>query len=221
MTAGEIRKLADRAGIESGTRVLDLCCGIGGPGRLLVAERGCSYLGLDYSASAVEIARELAGDLRCTFAQAHLPPLPDDRFDVVLLLETLLAFPDKPALLAEVAGVLAPGARFAFTIEVGRPLTGQEQARMPDADTVNLIKLPELNAQLSDAGLAVIWRKQRTASHRRVATALLASFRRHSVEIAAEIGALALRELIAAHELWTDWLRSGRVQKYAVVAQRL
>jgi SAM-dependent methyltransferase len=221
MTAGEIRQLADRARIESGTSVLDLCCGIAGPGRMLVAERGCRYLGVDYSASAVEIARDLAGNLRCTFAQAHLPPLPDGRFEVVLLLETLLAFPDKHALFTEVSRVLEPGGRFAFTIEVGRPLTAGEQARMPDADTVNLIDLLDLTALLGDVGLSVTWQDQRTTSHRLIAVALLESFRRHSLEIAGEIGAPALHELIAAHELWTDWLRSGRVRKYAVVAQKL
>jgi ubiquinone/menaquinone biosynthesis C-methylase UbiE len=221
MTAGEIRQLADRARIESGTSVLDLCCGIAGPGRLLVAERGCRYLGLDYSASAVEIARVLAGDLPCTFAQAHLPPLPDERFDVVLLLETLLAFRDKCTLFTEVARVLAPGGRFAFTIEAGRPLTASEQAQMPDADTVNLIDLLDLMALLSDVGLSVKWQEQRTASHQLIAAALLKSFRRHSLEIAGEIGVLALQELIAAHELWSDWLRTGRVRKYALVAQKL
>ena len=69
-----------------------------------------------------------------------MPPLPDGRFDVVLLLETMLAFPDKAALLAEVARVLEPGGRFAFTVEEGRPLTAGERARMPDADTVWLVE---------------------------------------------------------------------------------
>jgi ubiquinone/menaquinone biosynthesis C-methylase UbiE len=221
MTAGEIRRLADRARIECGTSVLDLCCGIAGPGRLLVAERGCHYLGLDYSASAREIARDLAGSLPCSFAQAHLPPLPDGRFDVVLLLETMLAFPDKHALFGEVARVLTPGGRFAFTIEIGRPLTASEQAQMPDADTVSLIDQPSLTTLLHDHGFLVTWHEQRTASHRLVAAALLTSFRTHALEIAGEIGAPALRELIAAHELWTDWLRTGRVRKYALVAHRL
>ena len=36
---------------------------------------------------------------------------------MVLLLETMLAFPDKEALVGEVARVLGPGGRFAFTVE--------------------------------------------------------------------------------------------------------
>ena len=60
MTAGEIRDLAVRAGIGPGVTVLDVCCGIAGPGRLLTRELGCSYLGVDASASAVALARERA-----------------------------------------------------------------------------------------------------------------------------------------------------------------
>ena len=38
MTAGEIRELAVQAGIGPGVTVLDLCCGVAGPGRFLVQE---------------------------------------------------------------------------------------------------------------------------------------------------------------------------------------
>jgi SAM-dependent methyltransferase len=152
LRAGEIRRLGRRARIGPGVLVLDLCCGVGGPGRYLAAVLGCRYLGVDYSASAVEIARRLAGDLPCRFEQLHVPPLPDDRFEVVLLLETMLAFPDKRALLGEVARVLVPGGRFAFTLEEGAPLTPREGAAMPDADTVWLVELAELTALLQRWG---------------------------------------------------------------------
>ena len=57
MTAGEILRLAVRAGVRPGVAVLDLCCGVAGPGRLPGAELDCDYLGVDSSASAVAIAR--------------------------------------------------------------------------------------------------------------------------------------------------------------------
>ena len=134
MRAGEVRTLAHHARVGPGVSVLDLCCGVAGPGRMITAESGCHYLGVDHSASALATAQELAGNLPCRFEQAHLPPLPESRFEVVLLLETMLAFPDKEALVGEVARVLEPGGRFAFTVEEGRPLTQQERARMPGAD---------------------------------------------------------------------------------------
>jgi SAM-dependent methyltransferase len=220
MRAGEIRRLADRASIGPGASVLDLCCGMGGAGRFITAERRCRYLGLDYSASAVEIARGLAGGLPCTFEQAQVPPLPDARFDVVLLLETMLAFPDKSALAAEVARVLEPGGRFAFTVEEGRPLTAREGAQMPDADSVWLVELAELNALLHEVGLSVIAQEECSGSHSATAAALLQSFRDDGAEIARQIGKRALTELITAHVLWSDWLRCGRVRKYALVAEK-
>jgi SAM-dependent methyltransferase len=220
MDAGEIRQLAHKAVIGPGVCLLDLCCGVAGPGRLITAELGCHYLGLDASASALEIARDLAGDLPCRFEQVHVPPLPDRRFEVVLLLETMLAFPDKPSLVGEVARALEPGGRFAFTIEDGRSLSTSERARMPDADTVWLVELAELSTLLDEVGLMVTWQRECSAEHRTRATALLSSFQADSAQIASQIGTRALTELISAHQLWSDWLASGRVRKFEMVAQK-
>jgi SAM-dependent methyltransferase len=220
MRAGEIRDLARRAGIGPGVPVLDLCCGVAGPGRLITAELGCRYLGVDSSAGALDLARELAGDLPCRFEQATVPPLPGGRFEVVLLLETMLAFPDKRALLGGVAGVLQPGGRFALTVEAGPPLTPRERTGMPDADTVWLVELDELLALLSEAGFPGVSYRERTSSHLATATALLRAFRADSAAIARGIGSRATAELLAAHEVWCDWLGSGRVRKFEVVAEK-
>src|ERR1700733_2281845 len=67
MQAGEGRKLAHPARGGPGVWVLDLCCGVAGRGRMITAESGCHYLGVDCSASALAPARALAGDLPCRF----------------------------------------------------------------------------------------------------------------------------------------------------------
>jgi SAM-dependent methyltransferase len=219
MTAGEIRALAARAGIGPGVAVLDVCCGTAGPGRLLARETGCDYLGVDASASAIELARRRAGELR--FAVAQVPPLPAGPFDVVVLLETMLAFADKDALLREVAAALRPGGRFAFTLEEGAPLTAAERAAMPDADTVWLTPLDALVASLERAGLAVTWVDDLSRAHRAQAQALLDAFAADGAAIAAQVGRRALDELLAAHRLWVDWLDEGRVRKLALVANRV
>jgi len=220
MRAGEVRTLAHQARVGPGVSVLDLCCGVAGPGRMITAESGCYYLGVDCSASALAAARELAGNLPCRFERAHIPPLPEGRFEVVLLLETMLAFPDKEALAGEVARVLEPGGRFAFTVEEGRPLTQPERARMPGADTVWPIGLAELAGTLRGAGLTVSWRQEYSSSHHAIATALLRCYRADSPQIAGDIGTQATADLITAHQLWSDWLGSGRVRKYAMVAEK-
>jgi len=220
MRAGEVRTLAHQARVGPDVSVLDLCCGVAGPGRMITAELGCHYLGVDYSASALATAQRLAGNLPCRFEQARVPPLPKGRFEVVLLLETMLAFPDKEALAGEVARVLEQVGRFAFTVEEGRPLTRQERERMPGAGTVWLIELAELTGMLREAGLTVIWRQEYSSSHHAIATALLHCYRADSSQIADQIGTQATAELITAHQLWSDWLGSGRVRKFAMVAQR-
>jgi SAM-dependent methyltransferase len=220
MRAAEVRRLAHQARIGPGVPVLDLCCGVAGPGRMITAESGCRYLGVDQSASALATARQLAGELPCRFERAHLPPLPEGRFEVVLLLETMLAFADKAALVDEVAGRLEPGGRFAFTVEEGRPLTRQERSQMPAADTVWPVELAELTDVLRRAGLAVTWRQEYSSAHHAVAAALLRCYRADSAQIAGQIGARATAGLITSHQLWSDWLGSGRVRKFAMVAEK-
>lgn len=219
MRAGEILTLARQAGIGPGVTVLDLCCGVAGPGRLVTRELGCTYLGLDYSDSAVAIARELAAGLDCRFEAAQVPPVPAGPFDVIMLLETILAFEDKRSLVLDIAGSLAPGGRFAFTLEEGLPMTASEQLTMPDADTVWLTPLADMHGLLADAGLHVTWEEECTSAHLDMVDSLIAAFEADADEITEQVGQQALDELIAAHRLWSDWMRSGRVRKFAMVAE--
>jgi SAM-dependent methyltransferase len=219
MRAGEIRALAEQAGVASGVAVLDLCCGVAGPGRFIARELGCTYVGVDSSPSAVEIARSRVDGLPCRFEVGAVPPLPSGTFDVVLLLETMLAFPDKRPLVDAVAAALPPGGRFAFTLEEGEPLTAAERAQMPDADTVWLTPLAEMQTLLSQSGFAVQWQADWSDAHRATADALTAAFADDDVHIASVVGRQALDDLLAAHRLWRDWLATGRIRKSAIVAE--
>jgi SAM-dependent methyltransferase len=220
MRRSEILAIARHAGVAPAIAVLDLCCGVAGPGRFITAELGCSYLGVDLSSSAIDIARERARQLPCRFEVSRIPPVPSGPFDVVLLFETMLAFPDKETLLRDISGALAAGGRFAFTLEEGLPLTEGERGRMPDSDAVWLTPLPEMLAYLQRAGLVVRWQDDRSWSHRALAESLGDAFDADAANISAEIGGRALGELIAAHRLWSDSLREGRVRKLAFVAEK-
>lgn len=219
--ASEILSLAVQAGIGPGSVVLGPCCGVGGPGRFIVRELGCVYLGVDASAVAVAVAAERSRGVPCRFAVAEVPPLPPGTFDVVLLLETLLAFRDKRALFEEVAGALPAGGRFAFTLEEGQPLTESERARMPAADTVWLTPLGEVRTLLARAGFAIRWEVDFSASHQEVAAALAAAYTADSSAIASRIGNRALEDLLASHRLWSEWLGTGRARKFGFVAERV
>lgn len=217
MRASDILRLAENARIGPDTTVLDLCCGVGGPGLLVAHRLGCPYHGVDASNSAVRIARARCGDLRCRFDVARVPPLPSGRYDVVLLLETMLAFRDKPALLTHVVDALSAGGRFAFTIEEGEPLTDAERMGMPDADTVWLITMMAMLSELYAAGLRVTWQAECTRSHLEVAQRLHVQYVADAENISEAIGPDGLESLLTAHRLWIDWLGSRRVRKFMFV----
>jgi SAM-dependent methyltransferase len=220
MTAGEIRGLAERSEISHHDRVLDLCCGAAGPGRLVAAETGCDYLGEDEDPTAIAAARQAVAGQRCRFEVRRVPPLPPGEVDVVLLLETLLAFSDKQPLVAAVAERLRPGGRFALTVEEGPPLTRSERGLMPAADTVWPIPLPELLALLEAHGFTVRSVEEHTRAHRAIAAALAEAFEQHRPRIAALIGDRRIDELITAHRCWVRWLDTGRMKKFSLVAVR-
>jgi hypothetical protein len=123
-------------------------------------------------------------------------------------------------LLQEISRALRTGGRFAFTLEAGLPLTEAERESMPDADTVWLTPLPEMLTCLERVGLQVRWQDDFSRSQRAVADSLIDAFAADATAIAGQTGRRALDELLAAHRLWSEWLRVGRVRKIALVAEK-
>ena len=211
MRAAEIRALAVRAGIAPGVSVLDLCCGVAGPGRFITHELGCTYLGVDASSSAIEIARERAGDLPCRFEVARIPPLPAGPFDVVLLLETMLAFPREGA----AAGGCMRGARARRAVRLhdggghasdgGRAGADAGRGTVADAAGGDAHRLGASRAgRPLQGGVQAGPPCDGGRADRRL--------RGHAEAIAAQIGSRVLWKLLASHRLWSDWLRDGRVE---------
>ena len=189
MRAGEIRALAVRAGIAPGRLRARPVLRRRRAGPVHHAGAGLQLPRASTPARAPSRSRASAPATSPAASRwREVPPLPPGTFDVVLLLETMLAFPDKEPLLREIAAALAPGGRFAFTLEEGVPLTEAERARMPDADTVWLTPLEEMLALLERAGLVgpLAGRLQRVAPA--MADALTDAFAADAAAIAAQIG---------------------------------
>ena len=91
---------------------------------------------------------------------------------------------------------------------------------MPDADTVWLIPLPDLLAGLEHVGLQPRSVEECSASHQAMVDAMIGAFVAEQAAITAGVGRRGLDELLAAHQLWSDWLKQGRVRKFAIVAQK-
>lgn len=115
-----VRELVDFAGVHSGSKVLDVGCGIGGPALHLAGALGCTVQGVTLSALQVARANEKAQAAgvaeRACFHQLDAlgTGYPDDAFDVVWALESLMHLPDRAAFFAEALRLLRPGGTLAI-----------------------------------------------------------------------------------------------------------
>ncbi|MFE6485226.1 class I SAM-dependent methyltransferase [Streptomyces sp. NPDC057757] len=92
--------------------VLDLGCGTGSLS-LLASEAGHHVTGVDLSSGMIDLARaKLAGrDAVFLLGDAAIPPVGEQRFDVLLGRHVLWALPDPGRVLRHWCGLLRPGGR--------------------------------------------------------------------------------------------------------------
>jgi sarcosine/dimethylglycine N-methyltransferase len=128
-----VEALARRAHIDAGTRVVDLCAGLGGPARFLAARLGCRVVAVELNharaAGAARLGRlvRLAPLVRVVRADVSRLPLAPASVDAAISQEGLLHVADKAAVLAEARRVLRPGGRLAFTDWVAHPRLGEAE----------------------------------------------------------------------------------------------
>jgi ubiquinone/menaquinone biosynthesis C-methylase UbiE len=121
ITRSELRTLADELRVGPGQTFADLGCGEGGPGLWVARETGAALVGIDLSSAAIARATQRAEEFgvadRARFEVADLVAtgLPDEAIDAAMSVDVLWSVPDKAAALREIARILKPGARFAFT----------------------------------------------------------------------------------------------------------
>jgi ubiquinone/menaquinone biosynthesis C-methylase UbiE len=121
MFAPFAERLVTDAGVEPGSRVLDVACGTGAVSRVAARRAGVggSVTGVDLGEPTLAIARSKAADegaapIDYVQAEAGALPLDDDVFDVGLCQQGLQFFPDRAAALAEMRRVLKTDGRLAI-----------------------------------------------------------------------------------------------------------
>jgi SAM-dependent methyltransferase len=143
--------------------VLDIGCGLGGPGRFLVDRFGCSVVGIDLLPLRVDLAEALSEftrmDDHVTYrvADATRTDFQDDEFSHAWMLDVGMHIRDKAALFGEIARVLEPGGLFVMHDQTGPlpktmlPLKRQAPYYAPS--------LPQLLRYVERAGLRLLtWR---------------------------------------------------------------
>ena len=106
-TIGYLLKLVR---LPAGSKVLDAGCG-SGTNSVRLATAGLSVTGVDFSAFALERARENAVGLPIDLQQGDLTNLPfqDGSFDAVFCIGVLMHIPDLKAVVSELVRITKPG----------------------------------------------------------------------------------------------------------------
>ncbi|MEN9774486.1 MAG: hypothetical protein RL322_1556 [Pseudomonadota bacterium] len=114
-----IEVVTDSIGVQAGSRVLDVGCGIGGTLVWLARSRGIEAIGLTPVEEQRLIGQQLiaqhgAGDrAHIVLGHADRLPFPDESFDAVLFFESACHFPDRAAFFREAMRVLRRGGAIA------------------------------------------------------------------------------------------------------------
>jgi demethylmenaquinone methyltransferase / 2-methoxy-6-polyprenyl-1,4-benzoquinol methylase len=116
---GRWRRLAARAVVRPGARVLDACCGTGDLALAADAEGG-EVVGLDFAERMLALARRKSAHVDWVRGDVLALPFPDESFDAATIGFGLRNVEDRPKALRELRRVLRPGGRVAI-LDVVRP----------------------------------------------------------------------------------------------------
>jgi ubiquinone/menaquinone biosynthesis C-methylase UbiE len=159
-----VRLMREAARLGPGAAVLDVACG---PGLVAVAlaESAGHVTGLDLTPAMLAKARELQArrgltNLSWCLGRADALPYPDGSFGAVLTRFAFHHLTDPAAALAEMVRVSRPGGRVVvcdvYTTTAEQAAEYDRLERLRDPSHVHALRLPELRALLTQAGLAEV-----------------------------------------------------------------
>jgi SAM-dependent methyltransferase len=120
-SADEARRFYVLLGLGPTSRVLDVCCGAGGPSLFMARTTGCDVTGIDITPNGIASATELAQSLsladraRFVCADASEVPFEAGTFDAVICNDSINHFFVRVPVFTEWRRVLKPGGKILFT----------------------------------------------------------------------------------------------------------
>ena len=157
--------MLDSAGVQNGTRFVDLGCGGGGAG-VMAGKRGAQVSGLDAAEALIQIARERIADSDFRVGDLEALSFDNDSFDVSFSSMSVMFANDILKALGEMKRITSPGGR--VTVGVwGDPIACEYRHILKAiADTLpappsgggpfSLSERGVLEGMMQDAGLTIV-----------------------------------------------------------------
>lgn len=220
--------MAQRAGIERGSQVLDVGSGYGATARFLAKTYGCWVVGINISPRENELAAERNRDaglddrIEIQYGDFHDLPHDDASFDVVWSQEALLHAADKPQVLSECHRVVRPGGRLAVSdLLVRASLDEPERQRIYErVRSPGMWDLEEYASAAADAGFEIEatedWPQNVAPTYQSVLDQLL----EQRDALAEAVPSDQIERTIAALQLWIDAAHAGKISHGFLLARR-
>ncbi len=164
--------LAQKAGIQSTSYVLDVGSGMGGPARYLALRYSCRVMGLDVTESRYRSALRLTKIVKLDhLVDFHLGnalnmPFADDTFNVVVGQETWVHIPEKARLIAECTRVVKVDGVIAFTDVLRRGVLGHsEMERLQQDMAIPTLETAEGYGQLLAESGCILLEQEDLSGH--------------------------------------------------------
>ncbi len=178
LTADEQDLFLTYLSLDSGSHLLDVACGSGGPTLRIARVTGCGVHGVDAHRQAIVEARARSDREglaeRATFQQldaSRMLPLPDASFDGLICVDAVNHLPNRRSVFSDWARLLRPGGHLVFTdpIVVTGPLTNEEIAIRSSVGFFLFVPAGSDERLLEETGFSVLEVIDRTENMARMA----------------------------------------------------